>query len=223
MSPDPIHRWGKLNGGQRFHVLAADIDRALSFAMLDSYEVAFMQQVRERCWADPIRAKARGAAWPDPISCRINLRQLGRDTGMPFQRFWKAKAVLIESGILKQDGESLSINKAAHEWIFPRTGKPPTRPGTPSNSATWSGPKIRTNRDNLPNRRPPSGTIRGRNATALHACNATALQDDRGRNATALRGVTPQRYGVKRHSVTGRNATALHPPREEPCARSGRL
>ncbi|WP_435005129.1 hypothetical protein P12x_003022 [Tundrisphaera lichenicola] len=123
MATDPAP-WGKLNAGQKFHVLAADVDRALSFAMLTGYEVALMEQIRERCWGEPTRAKGKGEPWPDARTCRLNLTHLESETGIPRQRFSRAKSNLINSRILVERGEDISINKAAHEWIFPATGEP---------------------------------------------------------------------------------------------------
>ena len=121
----PVRGWGKINAKQAFVILALDLDRAIGFAGFSRNETAFLQQVREACWAEAIRlGKKRDGAWPEALGCRINLTALAAATGIQRQQWSVARKGLIASGILVEDEDkTIRINKQADEWVQPSTGK----------------------------------------------------------------------------------------------------
>ncbi len=118
--------WGKINAKQSFNILTQDLDRAIAFAELTKRETQFLQQTREACWAEAVRAgKKRDGFWPEALGCRINLTALAESTGIHRQQWSVAKRGLVAAKILLKDADGiLHINKQADEWIFPKTKKP---------------------------------------------------------------------------------------------------
>ncbi len=118
--------WGKINSRQSYNILTHDIDRAISFARLSKTEIPFLEQVREACWSEAIRAhgRKRNDGWPDAEGCQINLTALAALTGISRQQWSVARKNLVASKILLEDENgTLRINKNADEWVRPTTGK----------------------------------------------------------------------------------------------------
>jgi hypothetical protein len=122
-------RWGQLNRGQLYTIIALDVDRAISVAGLNDYEQVLIQQARELCWGRATRSKKeRGEQWPAAKGCRLNISALARKTKLPPNRLYEARRSLKSSGILSVcDGET-TINKQADQWIHPASGLPRLSP-----------------------------------------------------------------------------------------------
>jgi hypothetical protein len=125
--PEPCE-WGKLNAGQTFQVLALDIFRALFHAGLNDYEQKLMQYVIEQSWFTSACQKGLSGGWPEPLFCRLSMTDVAREFGIEGEpkktfearrkRLYEARASLVRSRILVEDGDGVWINKNASDWLL---------------------------------------------------------------------------------------------------------
>ena len=119
MSKTKSGGWGRVNNGQRWTVMATDIDRALARADLTRYEAILIQYLRETSWGSATLGEKCGA-WPDPKPVPWkNPTALAQSLGVPRPKLSVAKTRLVESKMILENREGLLINKNVDQWVFP--------------------------------------------------------------------------------------------------------
>ena len=117
----PRGGWGKLNSGQVYGILAADIDRALARAINNRAEATLVQAIRELSWGEATRAKKPNGHWPDARPAQINLSELAREidpdnVDSERRMLRKAKTTLTKDRIIEDREGGLWINTNLHDW-----------------------------------------------------------------------------------------------------------
>lgn len=115
--------WGKINGGQRYGILADDMAALLSLADFTKAEARLMDEIRQRSWGESARRKRPGHPWPDAKPARINFAELSRqlDPDPTRAESWRcmlmrAKRALIRDRFIVEADGGFLINKDADEW-----------------------------------------------------------------------------------------------------------
>ena len=123
MPQPPPSEWGKINAGQAYGILAADIGRAMFCVPWKKYEMPIVFYMMEHSWG-VAKTKQRGSRWPDPEPVRLNLNALATELGYPRQRLYEARDRHKAMHVLIEDVDGFWINKEVQEWIDPDARKP---------------------------------------------------------------------------------------------------
>ena len=101
MTDRPPQRWGKINHGQTYGLIADDIARRIATLKMGHYEVLLLNHIREYSWARSTRKKTREGAWPDAI---------------PFVETVTATAAAV-CGPIVSDSEFKHVRKKLYEAV----------------------------------------------------------------------------------------------------------
>lgn len=105
--------WGKINSGQRYHVITTDLDRAFCALKWRAFELRLFQYIREACWgwSQQIK-KGRRTEWTAGVVCQLSLRAVARELQIDYGNLCRAYRNMVEDNILVEHGDGIvSLNK----------------------------------------------------------------------------------------------------------------
>lgn len=125
----PPSRWGKINHGQSYGLIADDVARRLATLRMGDYERLLFNHIREYSWARSTRRKSRDGSWPDALPFDETITSIARQACGPIasdremakvrKRLYEAAKTLKDDRFLiatEGPADAILINTKVDDW-----------------------------------------------------------------------------------------------------------